>query len=35
MMKAAHTGKEGNGIVAILPVETVYQTRTQRKLGED
>ncbi len=35
IMKAAHTGKEGNGIVAILPVETVYKTRTQRKLGED
>ncbi len=28
IMDAAHVGLEGDGIVAILPVETVYNIRT-------
>jgi len=35
IMKAAHTGVESNGIVAILPVEAVYKTRTQTRLGDE
>lgn len=35
IMNAAHTGIEGDGIVAILPVETVYHIRTKRKCKRD
>lgn len=35
IMDAAHTGMEGDGIVAILPVETVYHIRTQEKCKHD
>ena len=28
---AAHTGCEGDGIVAVLPVESVYHIRTKEK----
>ena len=31
IMDAAHTGLEGDGIVAILPVETIYHIRTKEK----
>ncbi len=31
IMDAAHTGIEGDGIVAILPVETIYHIRTKEK----
>jgi len=32
MMKAAHIGVEGDGIVAISPVQSLYRIRTQSKL---
>ncbi len=31
ILDAAHTGDEGDGIVAILPVESVYHIRTKEK----
>ena len=31
IMNAAHTGIEGDGIVAVLPVESVYHIRTKEK----
>lgn len=31
IMEVAHTGIEGDGIVAILPVETVYHIRTKQE----
>ena len=31
VMDAAHTGVEGDGIIAILPVESVYHIRTKEK----
>jgi nitrogen regulatory protein P-II 1 len=31
IMEAAHTGTEGDGIVAVLPVESVYHIRTRKK----
>lgn len=31
IMDAAHTGIEGDGIVTILPVESVYHIRTKEK----
>ncbi|NOY66029.1 MAG: P-II family nitrogen regulator [Gammaproteobacteria bacterium] len=31
IMEAAHTGVEGDGIVAIIPVETVYHIRTKQE----
>jgi nitrogen regulatory protein P-II 1 len=31
IMDAAHTGLDGDGIVAILPVESVYHIRTREK----
>lgn len=35
IMDAAHTGLEGDGIVAVLPVETVYHIRTKEKCQYD
>ena len=35
IMDAAHTGIEGDGIVAILPVESVYHIRTKEKCQYD
>ena len=35
IMDAAHTGMEGDGIVAILPVEAVYHIRTKQKCKHD
>lgn len=32
IMNAAHIGLEGDGIVAVLPVESLYRIRTQSKL---
>jgi len=31
VMGAAHTGEEGDGIIAILPVESVYHIRTKER----
>ena len=31
IMDAAYTGEEGDGIIAILPVESVYHIRTKEK----
>jgi len=31
IMDAAYTGVEGDGIVAVLPVESVYHIRTKEK----
>ncbi|MCB2141356.1 P-II family nitrogen regulator [bacterium] len=30
IMEAAHTGNQGDGIMAVLPVETVYRIRTRQ-----
>ena len=35
IMDAAHTGLEGDGIVAVLPVESVYHIRTRKKCEYD
>ena len=35
IMEAAHTGMEGDGIVAVLPVESVYHIRTRKKCEHD
>ena len=35
IMDAAHTGTEGDGIVAVLPVEAVYHIRTREKCRID
>ncbi len=35
IMAAAHTGLEGDGIIAILPVESLYRIRTQSKLTSE
>jgi len=35
IIDAANTGKEGDGIVAILPVESLYQIRTKQQLEID
>ena len=35
IMDAAHTGVEGDGIVAIEPVTTLYHIRTQRRCDGD
>ncbi|MCF6258397.1 MAG: P-II family nitrogen regulator [Gammaproteobacteria bacterium] len=31
IMEAAHVGLEGDGIIAVLPVEQLYRIRTQSK----
>lgn len=31
IMDAAHTGKEGDGMVAILPVKVLYHIRTKKE----
>ena len=31
IMEAAHTGMDGDGIVAVLPVESVYHIRTRQR----
>ncbi|MGD8619235.1 MAG: P-II family nitrogen regulator [Gammaproteobacteria bacterium] len=35
IMDAAYTGLEGDGIVAVLPVESVYHIRTREKCRYD
>ena len=35
IMDAAHTGEEGDGIVAVLPVESVYHVRTKEKCHDE
>lgn len=35
IMEAAHTGMEGDGIVVVLPVESVYHIRTLEKCKHD
>lgn len=35
IMDAAHTGEEGDGIVAVLPVESVYHIRTKEKCDDE
>lgn len=35
IIEAAHTGIEGDGIVAVLPVESVYHIRTKEKCQYD
>lgn len=35
IMDAAHTGYEGDGIVSVLPVESVYHIRTKQKCQYD
>jgi len=35
IMKAAHVGLEGDGIVAILPVEKLYRIRTRSEATVD
>lgn len=35
IMEAAHTGLEGDGIAAVLPVESVYHIRTKQKCLHD
>lgn len=31
IMDTAHVGEEGDGMIALMPVETVYRIRTKRK----
>ncbi len=31
IMEVAHTGVEGDGIIAVIPVETIYHIRTKEK----
>lgn len=35
IIETAHTGVEGDGIVAVLPVESVYHIRTKEKCQYD
>lgn len=35
IMEAAHTGIDGDGIVAVMPVESVYHIRTKEKCEHD
>jgi len=35
IMDAAHTGVQGDGIVAVLPVESVYHIRTREKCNHE
>jgi len=35
IMDAAHTGGDGDGIIAIIPVDSVYHIRTKRKCTDD
>jgi nitrogen regulatory protein P-II 1 len=35
IIDTAHTGLEGDGIVAVLPVESVYHIRTKEKCQYD
>lgn len=35
IMNAAHTGIDGDGIVAVIPVDSVYHIRTKQKCDEE
>ncbi len=35
ILDVAHTGIEGDGIVAVQPVESVYHIRTKKKCDDD
>ncbi len=35
IMESAHTGTDGDGIVAIIPVNSVYHIRTKQKCGDE
>jgi len=35
IMEAAHTGVEGDGIIAVLPVESMYYIRTREKYEKE
>lgn len=35
ILDAAHSGSEGDGIVAVIPVESVYHIRTKQKCGDE
>jgi len=35
VMESAHTGTDGDGIVAIIPVESVYHIRTKQKCSDE
>ena len=35
IMNAAHTGLEGDGLVAILPVSSIYHIRMKKRCDED
>ena len=35
IMEVAHTGSEGDGIVAVIPVDSVYHIRTKQKCGDE
>ena len=35
IMEVAHTGVEGDGLVAITPVDAIYHIRTRQRCEED
>jgi len=35
VMAAAHTGGDGDGIVAVIPVDSVYHIRTKQKCSDE
>jgi len=35
IMESAHTGADGDGIVAVIPVDSVYHIRTKQKCGDE
>jgi nitrogen regulatory protein P-II 1 len=35
IMEVAHTGMEGDGIVAVIPVEKLYRIRTKSEITPD
>ena len=35
IMEVAHTGSEGDGIVAVIPVDCVYHIRTKQKCDDE
>ena len=35
IMEAAHTGLDGDGLVAIVPVSAIYHIRTRKRCQED
>ncbi len=35
IMEAAHVGVEGDGIIAVLPVEKLYRIRTRSEIKDD